>query len=140
MLSITNWKILAVDDEPDNLSLLNDILSFFQVSITPCDSGADALEALEQNEFDLVLLDIQMPQMSGWDVIQAIRQHPNPEISNMLVVAVTALVLPRDRDRMIEAGFNGVILKPIEVENFMLALQEITQREDAKSRGDSKSK
>ena len=137
MLSITNWKILAVDDEPDNLSLLEDILSFFNVSITPCHSGAEALEVLKREQFDLMLLDIQMPQLSGWDVIQLVRQHADPAIRNMLVVAVTALAMPKDRDRTVEAGFNGYIGKPIEVENFMRTLQEITQRESAKSKGAS---
>jgi CheY-like chemotaxis protein len=135
MLSISNWKVLAVDDELDNLNLLSDILSFFNVSITSCHSGAEALKVLDQQHFDLMLLDIQMPQMSGFEVIKAIRQHTDPQVRDMLVVAVTALAMVGDREKVIEAGFNGYISKPLEVENFMLALQEITERQGAQSRG-----
>lgn len=89
-------------------------------------SGYEALEAHEGNEGlrrakaenpDLVLLDIHMPQMDGYEVARRLRA--DPECSRIPIVAVTALAMVGDRERILAAGFNGYIAKPIEAEMFL---------------------
>lgn len=122
-----DWHILLVDDEPDNLAVLEMVLSYSGSTVTCMRSGQAALNALRQNTFDLALMDIRMPVMSGYDVLKAIREMPNPEQSDMVIIAITAHAMAGDRERMIEAGFDGYISKPVEVPTIMDTLREIVE-------------
>src|SRR4051812_23899844 len=101
-LNLADWKILVADDEPDNLSLLQDILSFFDTTVVLASSGEAAIAHLKEQTFTLALLDIQMPRASGLDVLREIRSHANPAVQKMLVIAVTAIAMPGDRERLLE--------------------------------------
>src|SRR5215468_9981071 len=99
-IDFSAWTILAVDDEPDNLSLLVDVLSFSDAHVVMAQSGERAIELLSQQRFSLALLDLQMPNISGWDVIQFIRSSQNDDLRNMIVIAVTAVAMFGDRERV----------------------------------------
>jgi CheY-like chemotaxis protein len=122
-----DWHILLVDDEPDNLAVLEMVLSYSGATVTCMRSGQAALNAMRQNTFDLALMDIRMPVMSGYDVLKAIREMPNPDQSDMVIIAITAHAMAGDRERMIEAGFDGYISKPVEVPTIMDTLREIVE-------------
>lgn len=122
-----DWHILLVDDEPDNLAVLEMVLSYSGATVTCMRSGQAALDTLRQNTFDLALMDIRMPVMSGYDVLKAIREMPNPEQSDMVVIAITAHAMAGDRERMIESGFDGYISKPVEVPTIMDTIREIVE-------------
>jgi len=122
-----DWRILLVDDEPDNLAVLEMVLSYSGATVTCMRSGQAALNTLRQNSFDLTLMDIRMPVMSGYDVLKAIREMPNPEQSDMVIIAITAHAMAGDRERMIEAGFDGYISKPVEVPTIMDTIREIVE-------------
>jgi len=122
-----DWHILLVDDEPDNLAVLEMVLNYSGSTVTCMRSGQAALNALRQNSFDLALMDIRMPVMSGYDVLKAIREMPNPEQSDMVIIAITAHAMAGDRERMIEAGFDGYISKPVEVPTIMDTIREIVE-------------
>jgi CheY-like chemotaxis protein len=130
-LNLADWKILVADDEPDNLSLLQDILSFFDTTVVLAASGEEAITHVKEQTFTLALLDIQMPKVSGLDVLKAIRSHENPVMQKMLVIAVTAIAMPGDKERLLEAGFNGYISKPIEVTTFMDTIRAVVQEQAA---------
>ncbi len=130
-LNLSDWKILITDDEPDNLSLLQDILMFFDAKVTSATSGQGAIELTDQQSFTLALLDVQMPKVTGWDVIRHIRESERPETRNMLVIAVTALAMKGDRERILSAGFDGYISKPIDTTNFIQTIQQIVQAHNA---------
>jgi class 3 adenylate cyclase len=108
---VSAGRILVVDDTPRNLRLLADLLLAAGYEVSTAGSGAEALERIAAERPDLVLLDVVMPSMSGYDVCRAIR---NDEATRLLpVVMVTALEASVERVRGIEAGADDFLSKPI---------------------------
>src|SRR5438105_3591957 len=109
----STWKILLVDDDEGNRTAIGFILDFFDSQVTEVASGQEALNLLKQApNFNLSLLDIQMATVSGWQVLDEIRKHPERAIRDMPVIAVTALAMRGDRERILAAGFDGYLVKP----------------------------
>ncbi len=104
-------KILVVDDTPRNVKLLADILSAKGYAVVTAASGSEALEKVEAERPDLVLLDVVMPGMSGYEVCRKIRK--NPATGMLPVVMVTALDPNLERVKGIEAGADDFLSKPI---------------------------
>jgi CheY-like chemotaxis protein len=124
MAEAKNWRVLVVDDEPHNINVVRFVLEFHKAHVESCNSGRKCLELLERSgNPDLVLLDIQMPEMDGFQVLNAIRS--NPKTRDLLVIAVTALAMPYDYDRGMAAGFDGYITKPVNVETFMTQIKTV---------------
>ncbi len=130
--NVSDWNVLLVDDEPDNLSVLELLLTFYDARVTSVRSGQEALQLLGEQPFTLALIDIQMPKISGWDIIKHIRASDNPRIRAMLAIAVTAYAMAGDRERVLAAGFDGYVAKPIDVTTFMQALQETIEARSAR--------
>lgn len=127
-LNVADWHVLVVDDEPDNLLLLEMALSFEGAAVTCAPSGQAALALLNEKTFDMGLLDIRMPHMSGWDLIKEIRAHPKAEVNQMFLIAATAHALEGDKDRVMTAGFNGYISKPLEVTNLVQVIRDFAEQ------------
>jgi two-component system, cell cycle response regulator DivK len=106
-------RVLVVDDHATNLRLITGVLESQGYSHQTADSGEAALQMLEQEQFDLVLLDIQMPGLSGTEVAKCIRA--NPKTSSLKLIAVTALAMPGDREEILRAGFDGYVAKPFKI-------------------------
>jgi len=104
-------RILVVDDTPKNVKLLADLLSVKGYDVETAASGQEALEKIHQVPPDLVLLDVVMPQMSGYEVCRRIRG--NPQTDRLPVVLVTALDPGEERVKGIEAGADDFLSKPI---------------------------
>ena len=104
-------KILVVDDTPKNIKLLADLLTVKGYSVVTAESGREALAQLETERLDLVLLDVVMPEMSGYEVCEKIRA--NPATAMLPVVMVTALDPSEERIKGIEAGADDFLTKPI---------------------------
>ncbi len=104
-------KILVVDDTPKNVKLLADILGVKGYAVVTAASGSEALEKVEAERPDLVLLDVVMPGMSGYDVCRKIRENPATGI--LPVVMVTALDPNQERVKGLEAGADDFLTKPI---------------------------
>ena len=104
-------KILVVDDTPQNVLLLADLLASRGYAVTTAASGAEALRRVDEESPDLVLLDVVMPQMSGYEVCQKIRANPATAI--LPVVMVTALDPGQERVKGLEAGADDFLTKPI---------------------------
>ena len=105
--------ILIADDNAASLELLKDALAAPGYRIIESSDGSDALLKVQSETPDIVLLDIQMPGLDGFEVLRAIRglQPPVP----CRVLAVTAFVMDGDRDRMLASGFDGYIAKPVSI-------------------------
>jgi len=104
-------KILVVDDTPRNVKLLADLLTVKGYSVVTAASGREALALVEAERPDLVLLDVVMPEMSGYEVCRAIRAQPATAM--LPVIMVTALDPGEERVKGIEAGADDFLTKPI---------------------------
>src|SRR5262252_9669597 len=104
-------KILVVDDVPVNVKLLSDLLAVKGYAVVTAASGAEALEKIDKEQPGLVLLDVMMPGMSGYDVCRKIRR--NTATATLPVVMVTALDPTQERVKGIEAGADDFLTKPI---------------------------
>ena len=105
-------KILCVDDDPRNLKLLDALLVPAGYEVLPAENGEKALKIVQAENPDLVLLDIMMPGLSGYDVLKRLRE--DKKIRDIPVVMVTALVDVRDRIKALEAGCDDFISKPFD--------------------------
>ena len=110
-------RILAVDDNAVNLLVLEQLLAAFDLSIDKASSGSEALDRLDHAPYDLVLMDIQMPGMSGIEVIQVLRQKP--ATATTPIIAVTALAMPGDRERCLLAGADDYLSKPLHMRGLL---------------------
>src|SRR5262252_8377057 len=104
-------KILVVDDMPVNVKLLADLLAVKGYAVVTAASGAEALEKIDKEQPSLVLLDVMMPGMSGYDACRRIRQ--NPATAMLPVIMVTALDPTQERVKGIDAGADDFLTKPI---------------------------
>ena len=104
-------KVLLAEDNPINRMMASQMMRGMVQHLTMVETGKAALEALERETFDLVLMDIQMPEMSGIEAIAAIRSRPSA-YRNVPVIALTANALITDRDRFLSAGFSDYLSKP----------------------------
>ncbi len=104
-------RALVVDDDPSSWMLAASLLERAGFTVACAANGVEALRRFEEDAFDLVLMDIRMPGMNGPEVTAKIREiHPERHIP---VVAVTAYAMPGDRERILEAGMDGYVVKPI---------------------------
>ncbi|MBI3625558.1 MAG: response regulator, partial [Candidatus Rokubacteria bacterium] len=104
-------KILVVDDTPQNVKLLADLLTVKGYAVVTAASGREALELVDKEQPDLVLLDVVMPEMSGYEVCRKIRDNPATAI--LPVVMVTALDPAQERIKGLDAGADDFLTKPI---------------------------
>jgi CheY-like chemotaxis protein len=113
--------VLHVDDDPMNLRVVEEILTAFGHRAVKAHSGAEALEHLGRQVFDVVLMDIHMPRMSGIEVLQRLRDSVGPE-RNTPVIALTADVISRRPDEYRALGFDAFVSKPILVSGLLAAI------------------
>lgn len=105
-------RVLVVDDSPDLLETLAWLLKAQGAAVTVAYNGREGLRAVAKSEFDLVISDIGMPQMDGYQFVAALRAQP--QTATVPVVALTAYGQPRDIQRALAAGFDGHVDKPID--------------------------
>jgi DNA-binding response OmpR family regulator len=108
--SIQNSRILIVDDDPSNIRLLEDMLSTQGYTISTATNGAEALQSLEKQKVDLILLDIIMPDMDGYNVCIEIKN--NAELRDIPIIFVTAKTETEDLVRGFEAGAVDYVIRP----------------------------
>jgi two-component system cell cycle response regulator DivK len=106
-------RILVVEDNPKNLKLMRDVLTYAGYEVIEATSGEDGVRMAGEASPDLVLMDLQLPGIDGAEALRRIRSSEvNPDVP---VVAVTAFAMNEDRERAFEAGFTGYVEKPISV-------------------------
>lgn len=113
---MSNINILLVEDDRLNRELINDLLNLHGYNIINAEDGFEALEKLEDYYFDLILLDIQLPQMNGLEFLYKLKN--NFLFKDVPVVALTAHAMLGDKKKFIDAGCDGYIPKPINVDVF----------------------
>lgn len=117
---ITDWgipiRILLVEDNPVNQTVARGLLNITGVFIDAAENGLRALEILKQKEFDLILMDVQMPEMDGLEATQKIREEL--KLKDIPIIAMTAHALKGDRERCLAAGMDDYVAKPIRPDQF----------------------
>ncbi|HVI47946.1 MAG TPA: response regulator [Chitinophaga sp.] len=121
-LSPDIWLLVAEDNRM-NQDLLRHLLSNWQLQYKVVNNGREALQAMEKQHFDLLLMDIQMPEMDGYTTIQQIRQGLH---SNIPVIAMTAHAMAGEREKCLQMGMNEYISKPIDEEALHRMIQVYT--------------
>jgi CheY-like chemotaxis protein len=113
--------ILVIEDNPDAMELADYLLRAYGYEPLLASGGLEAIAIAVEQRPDLILLDVGMPGMDGYDVAVAIRQHP--ALHRTRIVAVTASAMVGDRERIAAAGFDGYIPKPINPETFIRQIE-----------------
>lgn len=112
--ALQRLRILVVDDHPINRKVVTTILDKWSSTYEVAKNGLEAVELAEKVDFDIVLMDIQMPVMDGYEATRRIRQRKGTQ---MTILALTASILKEDEQHCIEAGMNGIIRKPFFPDN-----------------------
>jgi CheY-like chemotaxis protein len=111
-------NVLVVDDNQINRLLMNKVLVKWGISADFAENGLEAIEKIENNRnYDVVLMDVYMPEMGGIEATQIIRAKPETYFKNLPIIALTASMLSSERGQIDEAGMNDYILKPFEPKN-----------------------
>jgi CheY-like chemotaxis protein len=108
--------ILVVEDNERNLKLLRDVLEYAGYDVRVARTAEDGITLAVKEPPDLVLMDLQLPGMDGMEALRQLRG--NPRTADIPVVAVTAQAMKQDRERALDAGFDGYLEKPISVREF----------------------
>ena len=112
---LSGKNVLLVDDDVRNLFALTTALERFGLNVISAESGQEAINLLEKHKnFDIVLMDIMMPEMDGYETMKNIRR--NPKHKDLTIIAVTAKAMKGDRQRCIESGASDYITKPVNVD------------------------
>ncbi len=119
-------RVLVAEDNVINQILMVDLLEKLGHAVVTAGSGPDALAALERQPFDVVLLDVAMPGMSGLEVAAQIREREKTTGTHVGVVAVTACGIQGDRERCLAAGMDDYLVKPVQTAELLAALARLT--------------
>lgn len=104
-------KVLIAEDNPVNRELLRELLEARGYDVDEACDGEESLEMVKRTRPNILLLDLSMPNLDGFEVIRKIRE--NPQLADLPVMAVTAYAMRGDRERVLDAGFDGYLSKPI---------------------------
>lgn len=116
-----NKKILIVDDDPRNIFALKLTLKSRGYQIESCTMAQEAIQILKEQVIDIVLMDMMMPEMDGYETIRLIRKHP--QYTKLPIMAVTAKAMTGDREKCIVAGASDYISKPVDTDQLLSLLR-----------------
>jgi len=119
---ISDWVVLIVDDELDNLDIPKQLFEHHKAEVHTALDGVEGLEILEKITPTFILLDLSMPRMDGWKMLERIRG--SSRWSDLVVIALTAHAMTGDEERVMAAGFDGYIAKPFYFGNFLESIKD----------------
>jgi two-component system cell cycle response regulator len=114
-------RVLIIEDNAANLELMTYLLSAFGHTVLTAENGHHGLEAAVREQPELIICDVQLPDIDGFEVAR--RLHRDSRLCSIPLVAVTALAMVGDRDRVLAAGFDGYVAKPIDPETFVQQME-----------------
>jgi CheY-like chemotaxis protein len=118
-------RILVVEDNPINQVVMMELLEKLGHTVVTASSGSEAMAALARQPFDAVLMDVQMPEMSGWEVTTQIREREHQTGRHLPIIGVTAFAMTGDRERCLEAGMDDYLAKPLQAPELVDALTRL---------------
>lgn len=123
MTKSASKKVLVVEDNELNMRLFCDLLEAYDFEPIKCRDGVNALELARKDRPDLIIMDIQLPEVSGLDITRWIKD--DEELASIPVLAVTAFAMRSDEARVREAGCEGYLSKPIQITSFIRAVEKL---------------
>jgi CheY-like chemotaxis protein len=125
-VSLPHLKVLVAEDHPINQKLASRILEKNGLDVIIVDNGLIALDRLKDEEFDMVLMDISMPEMDGLETSRTIRD-PSSSVKDhdIPIIAMTAHALEGDREKCLDAGMNGYISKPLKAADLIAEIGRV---------------
>ncbi len=117
-------RVLLAEDNPENRKLVVSLLEQMGHRVTPVENGREAVAAVEREDFDLLLMDVEMPLMDGLEAARAIRRREGTD-RYLPIIALTAHAFPQDRQRCLAAGMDAYLSKPIAWEELQRLIQEL---------------
>ena len=121
-------RVLLVEDNEINQQVASEILGNIGVSVEIADNGQEALRILENQSFDAILMDVQMPVMDGYETTRIIRK--DPRLCHYPVIAMTAHAMQGDKEKCLQAGMDGYVTKPIDPHQMLTVLQRWLKRKN----------
>ena len=122
MPDLSNLRVLVVDDDADALTMLREILETAGATVHTAASAGDALETLACHHPDVMISDLGMPVMDGFQLIQRVRESKDPAIVNIPAAALTAYARSEDRAKALRAGFGMHLAKPVDPAELVAAV------------------
>jgi hypothetical protein len=120
--TLTGRKVLIVDDDVRNIFALTTFLERSEMKVSYAESGREGISRLQENgDIDVVLMDVMMPEMDGYETMRAIREQPR--FRSLPIIAVTAKAMKGDREKCIEAGASDYIAKPVDMDQLLSLLR-----------------
>ncbi|MGQ9908664.1 MAG: response regulator [Candidatus Flexifilum sp.] len=114
-------RILVIEDNSDNLTLITDVLISLQYEVLSARDGVDGLEAARSQRPDLILMDMSLPRLDGWEATRRIKA--DPALKAIPVIALTAHAMAGDREKALEAGCDDYLSKPINLKELAAKLK-----------------
>ena len=131
--AVSHPLILLAEDHEANINTFSSYLIAKGFDLILARNGLEAVARAEADKPDLILMDIQMPQMNGLDAIRQIRHHVDTAVAHIPIVAVTALAMPGDKEACLDAGANGYLSKPISLRRLVDTIHDQLARTGQKS-------
>ena len=123
--------IMIVDDNETNILMIEDFLRSRHYKVFTCKSGVDFLARVSGIRPDVVLMDIQMPELDGLQTMRRLRSHSDAELASTPLIAITALAMPGDRERCLEAGANEYVSKPVRLKDLVMLIERLLMDKQA---------
>jgi PAS domain S-box-containing protein len=136
LTAVAALRILLAEDNPINQLVARSLLTREGHQVTVVPNGAEAVAALRRQAFDLVLMDVQMPEMDGFEATAALRAEERGSVRRTPVIALTAHAMSGDRERCLAAGMDGYVTKPIRPKELLRAIAAIVPHRCASEGGD----
>lgn len=122
-LILKDWTVVLAEDDPDSLEITMILLQRYGAQVYAATNGKDALALIRQYRPQLVISDLSMPDLDGWELLASLQK--DPELVATPVIALTAHALTGDRERVLAAGFRNYLTKPLFPSTFHLDLARV---------------
>ena len=126
-VQLSNLEILIADDEPFNLKLLEAVFSSHDVTLTLAHDGQQAYDQLQQKSFDIAVLDVKMPGLSGFEIVQKVRSEKSVN-KNVPFIALTATISDQEKLKSKNSGFNYIMRKPFQEDELLKNIEDLTKQ------------
>jgi CheY-like chemotaxis protein len=123
--------MLVAEDNPINVLLMKKLLFRWNIVPSIAENGERAVELVQYGNFDIILMDLQMPVMNGFDATMEIRKMPDPKKSGIPIIALTASALVDIRERVRDSGMNDYVAKPFKPNELFEKIQNLVSRPPA---------